>query len=103
MRRIILAAAATFALLAAGSLAPGRAEAMTLPAPAGLAAAVGSGDSLTETIAYVCRRVWRCGYYGCGWRRSCYYTRPYYYRPYRYYYRPYRYWGPPRYYRWRGY
>jgi hypothetical protein len=85
MRRFVLAAAATFALLAAGSLAPGRAEAMTIPAPAGIAAAV-NGNSLAETVAYVCRRVWRCGPYGCGWRRSCYYTRPYY-RPYRPYYR----------------
>jgi hypothetical protein len=73
MRRIILAAAATLAVLVAGSLAPGRANAMTVSTPAGIAAAV-DATSLAQDVAYVCRRVWRCGPYGCGWRRSCFYT-----------------------------
>jgi hypothetical protein len=91
MRRFILAAAAALAVIAAGSLAPNRAEAMTVSTPAGIAAAV-NHDSLAQDVAYVCRRVWRCGPYGCGWRRACwwtggprYYGRPYYGR--RYYYR----------------
>jgi hypothetical protein len=33
-----------------------------------------------ESVAYVCHRVWRCGPYGCGWRRACYRTGPRYYR-----------------------
>jgi hypothetical protein len=96
MRRIVLAAAATLALLVAGSFAPNRAEAMTIPTPSGLMAAI-DGTNLTENIAYVCRRVWRCGPYGCGWRRACWWTGggPYYYGGGPYYGRPYyrrRYW-----------
>ena len=40
MRRVVLATAATLAILAAGSYAPNRAEAMTVTTPAGLQAAV---------------------------------------------------------------
>jgi hypothetical protein len=29
-----------------------------------------------EDVAYVCRRVRRCGPYGCGWRRECWETGP---------------------------
>lgn len=91
MRRTILAAAATLAVLVGGALTPQSAEAMTLPAPAGIAAAA-QENTLAQDVAYVCRRVWRCGPYGCGWRRSCYYTRPYRYsRPYPYYRRHYHY------------
>ena len=85
MRRTVLAAAATLALLAAGSLASDRAEAMTVSTPAGIAAAV-DGNSLAQDVAYVCRRVWACGPYGCGWRRTCWWSGPRYYAPrYRYY------------------
>jgi hypothetical protein len=73
MRRIILATAAALALMAAGSLAPERAEAMAVSTPAGIQAAI-DHTSLAQDVAYVCRRVWRCGPYGCGWRRSCYWT-----------------------------
>jgi hypothetical protein len=84
MHRTVLAAAATVAILAGASLAPQRAEAM--PATdSGLAAAV-TGNSLAQDVAYICRRAWRCGPYGCGWRRACYWSGPR------------RYWGP-RYYR----
>ncbi|HVV61009.1 MAG TPA: hypothetical protein VHD14_04550 [Pseudolabrys sp.] len=82
-------------LFMGGALFTSRAEAMTLPAPSGLAAAV-TESSMAEEVAYYCRRVWRCGYWGCGWRRVCswapgpYYYRGYY-RPYPYY--GYRYWG----------
>ena len=73
MRRTILATAATLALIAAGSLAPGRVEAMALSTPAGIQAAI-DDTSLAQDVAYVCNRVWRCGPYGCGWRRACYWT-----------------------------
>jgi hypothetical protein len=96
MRRIVLAAAATLALLVAGSFAPNRAEAITVTTSTGLAAAL-EGGNLAQDVAYVCRRVHRCGPYGCGWRRVCWWTGggPYYYGggPYygrRYYHR--RYW-----------
>lgn len=73
MRRFILAVAATIAVMAAGTLAPSRAEAMALSTPAGIQAAI-DDTSLAQDVAYVCRRVWRCGPYGCGWRRSCWWT-----------------------------
>ena len=89
MRRTILSAFATLAILGAAALVPQSAEAMTVPAAAGIAAAV-QENTLAQDVAYVCRRVWRCGPYGCGWRRSCYYSRPYY-APRRYYRRHYYY------------
>ena len=81
MRRIVLATAATLAILAVGSFVPNRAEAMTVTTPAGLAAML-DGTNLAQDVAYVCRRAWRCGPGGyCGWRRACWYTGggPYYY------------------------
>jgi hypothetical protein len=75
MRRVVLAAAATLAILAAGSFAPNRAEAMTVTTPAGLQAVV-EGTTLLEDVA--CRWVRRCGPYGCGSRRVCWRTAPYY-------------------------
>jgi hypothetical protein len=92
MRRIVLATAATLAILTAGSLAPNRAEAMTVTTPAALQAAI-DGTSVVQDVA--CRRVWRCGPYGCAWRRVCWAPRPSYYGGGPYYYgRPYyrRYW-----------
>ncbi|HEY5380073.1 MAG TPA: hypothetical protein VIJ78_11120 [Pseudolabrys sp.] len=78
MRRAVLSAAATFAILAAAAMLPQGAEAMTLPAPAGIAAAV-EGNTIAQDVAYVCRRVWRCGPYGCGWRRACFWSGPRFY------------------------
>ena len=89
MGRIVLAITAAFALLAAISFSPNRAEAAAMPVPTGIQAAI-QDNSLVEEAAYVCQRIWRCGYYGCGWRRVCSYAGPRYYRPYRAY----------RYYRW---
>ena len=90
MGRIVLAITAVLALLAAISLSPNRAEAAAMPVPTGIQAAI-QDNSLIEEAAYVCRRIWRCGPYGCGWRRVCSYAGPSYYRrPYRAY----------RYYRW---
>jgi hypothetical protein len=90
MRQLLFVIAAVAAIFSFESLAPNRAEAMTLPAPAAMADMLGAR---AESVAYVCRR-W-CGPYGC--RRRCFYTAPRYYRPY---YRPYRpYYRPYRYYR----
>jgi len=82
MRRIVLATATTIAVLAAATLAPGRAEAMALSTPAGIRAAI-DDTSLAQDVAYVCRRVWVCGYYGCSWQRSCYWTDRRHWRRYR--------------------
>jgi hypothetical protein len=86
MRKVLLAVAAVVALVSVLSIAPNRAEAAALPITTGIQAALEDNDLLQEA-AYVCRRVWRCGAYGCAWRRVCSYTRPYYrpYRSYRYY------------------
>ena len=96
MRRTVLATAATLAILAVGSLVPNGAEAMTVTTPIGIEAAI-DGTNLVQDIALVCQRRWRCGPYGCGWRRVCWRTAPgpYYYGGGPYYYgRPYyrRYW-----------
>ena len=68
--RNCLAAAA--ALVVVGIASP-KAEAMTISAPAGLNAAIHEANP-TQEVAYNCRRVWRCGSYGCGWRRACYWS-----------------------------
>jgi hypothetical protein len=86
MRKFAMTIAAVATIVGAGSLLPTQASAMTAPAPAGLAAAAGE-VGLTDSVAYVCRRVWT----GYGYRRSCWW-RPggYGYRPYRHrYYRRY--------------
>ncbi len=70
-------------LVAAAALAMRPAQAMPLSAPAGLNDAIKAVD-ITETVS--CQSVWRCGYYGCGWRRICWAPRVSYYRPH---YRPY--------------
>lgn len=88
MRKTILTLAALTAMLGATVIAGGRAEAMTNPLPAGIAAAV-QDINLAEQVRYVCRRV--CDWRGC-WRR-CWYTAPRYYGNYHRYgnsHRPYR-------------
>ncbi|MBV8792988.1 MAG: hypothetical protein JO237_13170, partial [Pseudolabrys sp.] len=74
MRQLTLAFTTAAAVLAAGALAPATASAMTFSSPAAIEAAV-DATSLSQNVAYVCNRVWRCGPYGCGWRRACYWTR----------------------------
>ena len=73
MRRTTLALTTTIALLAGAALAPTTASAMTFSSPAAVAAAV-DDTSLAQDVAYVCNRVWRCGPWGCGWRRNCWWT-----------------------------
>lgn len=89
MRRMILSLSAAAAIIAAGAFASGSAQAMTISTPAAIQAAI-DDTSLAQDVALVCRRVWRCGPYGCGWRRSCYETGPR--RPWRRHYRGYRRW-----------
>lgn len=84
MQRTVLAAAAALAIVAGASLMPQSAEAMPVAAPTGVAAAV-TANSLAQDVAYVCRRAWRCGPYGCGWRRACFWTGPRRYWGHRYY------------------
>jgi hypothetical protein len=70
MQKIFRTWVAAAALFVASSAMSPQAEAMPMPGGAGLSAALADAD-LAHEVAYVCRRVWRCGYDGCGWRRSC--------------------------------
>ena len=65
--RWIGSAAATF-VLAVISCFPHRAESATITVPGRLDSAI-KRNNLHHDIA--CRRVWRCGPYGCGWRPIC--------------------------------
>jgi hypothetical protein len=82
MRKMLLAVAAT-AMLAVGSLVPPSAQAMTLPAPAGMAGAL---DSVSLTDQAHCRRY--VHWHRWGYSRGCrvYVVRRHYWRPH------YRYW-----------
>jgi hypothetical protein len=92
MRSLLKVCAAAGTVLACGLTLSQRAEAMPI-ASSPLATDAG----LVTQVQYGCPPVWRCGPWGCGWRRVCYGgpIYPYYgygYRPYwRYGYRP---WGP---------
>jgi hypothetical protein len=96
MRRTALVLFATLAVLVSGSLVSGPANAMTLSTPAAVQAAI-DDSSLAQDVAYVCRRAWRCGYWGCGWRRACYWTGGHYYGR-RHYWRHRHYWHHRHYY-----
>lgn len=67
MRRIILATSAMLAVLILRPFTP-NAEAMTLAAPANILLALNDAN-LVQDIA--CRRLYRCGPYGCDWRAVC--------------------------------
>ncbi len=92
MRKWILLAALTAGIFSIASLGANRAEAMTIGTPAGVGIAAQETD-VAQDVAYVCRRAWRCGPYGCGWRRACWWAGP------RYYYRGG--WGWRRHHHWR--
>jgi hypothetical protein len=89
MRKILLTGALIAGFSAAGALAPGSANAMTITTPAAAAKAI-ADQGAVEQVRYVCRRVWT--HY--GWRRSCVWRPNYgYYGGYGYRYRPYGYYG----------
>jgi hypothetical protein len=66
MRRFVFAVAAVLAVLVAAAALPPRAVAMTVTAPAGLAAAI-TETSATEEVYWGCRR-WHGRHH---WHRSC--------------------------------
>jgi hypothetical protein len=68
MRKVLLSLAAAPLLLSAVASMPGRADAMTLAEPAIVVGQTGTAGLLQQVD---CRRVWRCGYSGCGWRETC--------------------------------
>lgn len=68
--RNFLACCIAAAVLAVAPVGSRPAEAMPVSTPQAIGA--GQVQSNLEQAAYVCRRVWRCGSWGCGWRRTCY-------------------------------
>ena len=102
MRILKIVMLVTFLALGA-LLTVNRADALPFAGATAIGVAA-SESTLRQDVAYVCRRVWRCGPYGCGWRRACYWTPGPFAYAYPYAYRPYwrgypRYWGRPH---WRG-
>jgi hypothetical protein len=95
--RSFLKVIATAIVLTCGAAFSGGANAMPLAPLSGIADTTSNVDQVQYRR---CRMVWRCGPYGCGWRRVCYrpmvrYYQPYY-RPYGFYgygYRPYGFYG----------
>jgi hypothetical protein len=88
MRRLMVTSIVLAVVLLSGLFAIPSAQAMTAPIPVGLAAVIDKASSV-EDVAYVCRRVRRCGPDGCGWQRRCWQTDPGYggyYRGYGGYY-----------------
>jgi hypothetical protein len=80
MRKAFLTGIVLATVSLCGFLAISPATALT-SAPAGIAAAIDDANPV-QPVDYVCRRVHRCGPYGCGWRRECFETGPRYYRGY---------------------
>jgi hypothetical protein len=70
MRKILAAVAVAAGIFAVGM--PGRAQAMPVTAPATLGSTLATTP--IEQAAYICRPRRVCGPFGCGWRRSCFYT-----------------------------
>jgi hypothetical protein len=75
MRRLIVTSIVLAVISLAGLLVIASAQAMTAPIPIGLAGVIDKASSV-EDVAYVCRRVRRCGPNGCVWRRECRNTGP---------------------------
>jgi hypothetical protein len=67
MRKVLLTLATASLLLSVMTFAPLSADAMTLGDPA--AVATQAQSSLLQQVD--CRTIWRCGYWGCGWRNVC--------------------------------
>jgi hypothetical protein len=70
MRKSLVAFAAAMAIAAAASITSTPAGATPLSV-AGGAASAGAALDVTARVTYGCRRVWRCGPFGCGTRLVC--------------------------------
>lgn len=79
MQRLVVILLALAAIALGGTGAPQRAQAGVIPA-ASLGAVVNE-TGLAQPVRYVCRRVWRCNRWGCGWRRACFWRPGPYYGP----------------------
>ena len=77
MQKLSLAGLVASAFIATAALVPGQVQAVPLATVPGSLATVDTGNSV-EQVRYVCRRVWRCNRWGCGWRRTCSWRPSYY-------------------------
>jgi hypothetical protein len=66
-------------VIAAAVLMPSQARAASLAFGPGSLTALDSSNNVQQ-VRYVCRRVWRCTWGGCGWRRTCSWRPGRYYR-----------------------
>src|SRR5215813_5908053 len=78
MRKLIVTGVVLTVASLTGLLTSAHAKAMTTPVSH---AAMIHKASPIEDVAYLCQRVWRCGYRGCAWQRECWRRAPRY-RPY---------------------
>jgi len=78
MRKLIVTGVVLTVASLTGLLTSAHAKAMTTPVSH---AAMIHKASPIEDVAYLCQRVWRCGYRGCAWQRECWRRAPGY-RPY---------------------
>ena len=89
MKKLFLSSAAGVVFAVTGFFAASAAQAMTTPLPSRAIAAI-QDASPVQNVELVCRRVRRCGPYGCAWRRQCWEAGPGYrggyYAPRRGYY-----------------
>jgi hypothetical protein len=83
MQKLFLSSAAGIVLAVTGFFAAPAVQAMTTPLSSGITSAI-QDASLIQNVELVCRRVRRCGPYGCGWRRQCWDAGPRYYGGYGY-------------------
>ena len=82
MRKFLLSLTVAAVTVAAASLAPGRAEAMTVGTAPGIQAALADG-SLTTDVVYVCRHRYWSSRRVCWWRPGGYLARPWRWRRWR--------------------
>ena len=78
MHKLIVTGVVFVAASLTGVLLSPHAQAMTTPVSH---AAMIDKASPIEDVAYLCQKVWRCGYRGCAWHRECWLPAPRY-RPY---------------------
>ena len=70
MRKTLVTLAAAAAFASAASLIPIGAQATPLSLAAGSTGVIAEIDAATP-VNFDCRRVWRCGPFGCGFRSFC--------------------------------
>jgi len=77
MRKPILTDVVLIVASLTGFLLSPHAQAMTTPiSHATIHKASPVNASPIKDVAYLCQKVWRCDYRGCGWQRECWWRAP---------------------------